>query len=377
MVLALCRGGVIEIRRRIDRKARRGLLQDLFGAVELTVAQQRAAKQGEGRAGCCRIGTNAFERLERFVERRAIVARFGILEPDAPERLVHEGLVWRALQGGPERDHSRLSVPGPGLGQPYSDLTLDVIAVESRDDLQLVEFVGAAVLRGGQVCQLLACGNETRRNGDGLFECVLRLDHPRSVAKTQTQQVIRLGRAVVQAHGPGRRGDRRIEFACAITRQRQFVADARRAVVERERAFVGLGRTLVSLHLVEHVAEPFERARSGRIEGRRFAKVVRSRVEIAAPLVRFAAAEPREHRIGAQSYGAGVRLDRAEGLVVGERGIPAGQELLVRPVAGDRLVHDDAGRRDRQDDDKEKRTTHPARYGIGTFRLRRCLNCYS
>ena len=210
------------------------------------------------------------------------------------------------------------------------------------------------------------------------FEGLLRFGRPRAVAKAQPQQVVRLGGAVVQAHGPGRRGDRGVELAGAIARQRQLVADARRAVVQRERAFVRLGRAPVPLHLIQHVAEPFERARGRRIERRRFAKIVRGGVEIAAPLVGFAAPEPREHRIGAQRHGAAVGFDRAERLVVGERRIAAGEQLLVFPVAGDRLVDDDgADRGDRQDDHEQEGTAHPAGYRIGTFRPLRCLNCYS
>ena len=58
-----------------------------------------------------------------------------------------------------------------------------------------------------------------------------------------------------------------------------------------------------------------------------------------------------------------VLIYRAERLVVGERRVAAGEELLVFPVAGDRLIHDDgADRRDRQNDHEGQGPPHAAHY---------------
>ena len=80
----------------------------------------------------------------------------------------------------------------------------------------------------------------------------------------------------------------------------------------------------VALLLVEHVAQRFERVGRARVERRGLAEIARRRVEVAAPLIGFAAPQVGEHRVGPQGDGAAVGLDGAEGLVVAQGGLAAG-----------------------------------------------------
>ena len=59
-------------------------------------------------------------------------------------------------------------------------------------------------------------------------------------------------------------------------------------------------------------------------------------------LVGLAAPEVGEHRVGPQGDGAAVGLDRAERLVVAQRGVAAGQQRAVVALPGGGLVGDGA-----------------------------------
>ncbi len=55
-------------------------------------------------------------------------------------------------------------------------------------------------------------------------------------------------------------------------------------------------------------------------------------------LVRFAAPQVRQHRVGPEGNGAAVRFDCAEGLVVGQGGGPLAQVGPVIAIPGGGLV---------------------------------------
>jgi hypothetical protein len=103
---------------------------------------------------------DSFESLERFVEGRAIVSRLGIFQPDSSQRLVDDRLIRRPLERRAKGDDGGLRVTGTGLSQPDSDLAFDVVAIQAGNDLKLIELVGAPVLRGVEIGQLFARGNE-------------------------------------------------------------------------------------------------------------------------------------------------------------------------------------------------------------------------
>ena len=170
-----------------------GLQQYLLGSIELVVPQQCPAEERESRARGRRPGSDSFERLERFVEGRAIVSRLRILQPDSSQRLVDDGLIRRPLEGCAKRDDGGLRVAGTCLRQAHRDLPLDVVAIQTGEDLKLIEFIGAPVLRRVEIGQFFARGDQTRRKCHGLFEGALRLEGPPAVAQTEAQEVVRFG----------------------------------------------------------------------------------------------------------------------------------------------------------------------------------------
>ena len=95
-------------------------------------------------------------------------------------------------------------------------------------------------------------------------------------------------------------------------------------------------------------------------------EVARRRFEVAAALIGLAAAQVGEHRVGTQGDGAAVGLDGAEGLVVAQGGVAAGEQRAVVALAGGRLVGEraaDGGQREhghREDRALHERSILPA-----------------
>ena len=65
------------------------------------------------------------------------------------------------------RRRARLGVARTCLGETDGDLALDMIAIEPRNHLQLIELVGAPVLRRVQVRELFARSDEAGRGRNG------------------------------------------------------------------------------------------------------------------------------------------------------------------------------------------------------------------
>ncbi len=359
VILAFGRRGVQEKRRRLDRKVHGGLQQCLLGPIELVVPQQCPAEEREGRARGRRPGSDSFERLERFVEGRAIVPRLRILQPDPSQRLVDDGLIRRPLEGCTKGDDGGLRVAGTCLSQPHRDLALDVVAIQTGEDLKLIELVGAPVLRRIEIGQFFARGHETRRECHGLFERALRLEGPPAVAQAKAQEVVRFGVALAQAHRLERRGERRVDLAGPVARQGHFIAHARGSVVQGERALVRFSGQPISLHLVLHVAEALKGPGRAGVERRGLTEIVGRRFEIAAAQIGFTAPEPGDHRVGTKGDGPAIGLDRTERLVVGQGGVASGQEPLVVRFPAQGLVRDDRPKDgNRQDDQKGEESAH-------------------
>ena len=65
----------------------------------------------------------------------------------------------------------------------------------------------------------------------------------------------------------------------------------------------------IALQLVEGVAKLFASTGGGEVEGGGVAEVADGGFEVAAALIRFAAAQPRQHGVGPKRDGAAVGLD--------------------------------------------------------------------
>jgi hypothetical protein len=148
-----------------------------------------------------------------------------------------------------------------------------------------------------------------------------------------------VGETFIEAKRVGEGRDRAGGVAVAITRERQLVAHARRAVVEPDGALVGRDRAGM-LQLEEDVAKRFERLDGRRVEAGGGAEVARRGLEIAAiaaSMVGLAAAEIGEHRGRPQGDRTAVGLDRVEGLIVPQGVVAAGQKHAVITL-GHRLI---------------------------------------
>ena len=170
MLLALGRRRVIDEGRRIDGIARCRGLQNLFGAIDLPVAQQRAAEQCERVAADVGTTACALERFDGFVEREAVVARFGVLQPHLAERVINPRVFGRAFERGAERDNGRLRMARPRFGERDHHLALDTVAIESGEHLELIQDVGPACPATVEVRQFLARGDEPGRHRHRLLE---------------------------------------------------------------------------------------------------------------------------------------------------------------------------------------------------------------
>ena len=301
MVLLLGGRGVEQERRRLDGEVRRGLQQGVLGAVRVSLLQQRAGIQREDVARRGRAGCHTLQRFARLAQEGAVVA--GPLQPDLTERAVDQRVVRVAFQGGAERQDREVPVAGARMGQADGHVALDVVAIEARQDLQLLQLVAVAAGAGVDVGELLACRDHPRRDCDGLLEGAGGFRRAAFVAKAQAEQVVDVRDLVVEAHGLCDGGQCTVHVAVAVAGQSQLMEHACRALVELQTPLVGFRGAIVPLKLVLDVAQLFERTGGGRVERRGRSKVARGGVKvftIAEAAIRLAAAEIREHGVGPQ-----------------------------------------------------------------------------
>lgn len=191
-------------------------------------------------------------------------------------------------------------------------------------------------------------GNQPGVDADRCLERAQRITAAAGVAEAQPQEIMRIGHAVVDAQRVSHSRKGAVEIALTVTGERQSVGDARGAIVQAQKPIVGVGRAVVALELIEHVAERLERASGTRVEGGSGSEVADRMLEVAAPLIGLPAAQIRNHRVLAQRDRAAVGFDRREGLVVAERVIAARQQHPVialprRGVVGGGRGHRDYG----------------------------------
>ena len=221
VVLALGGGRVEQERRRIDGEAGGRLLQRALGASRLrhpaAARDRRATSVSLVAAG---PDADALERLERLAERRrdrrALRGR-----PATPGRARRRPAAGRACARArvPSVSTARIGVARARVGQADRDLTLDVVAVEAGEHLQLLEFVGAAARRARRGRPVpRAPGSKPGASVDGAFEGALRLDGlSLLVAQAHAEQVVRVGRRSSRRTDLAARGERRVDVAVRDT----------------------------------------------------------------------------------------------------------------------------------------------------------------
>ena len=189
-----------------------------------------------------------------------------------------------------------------------------------------------------RVRELLAGGDEGRRDRRRLLEGRGGIDRLLLVPEAHPDQVVRVGQVLVETDRLARRRERLIDLARLVPREGELERHARRQAVDGQTTFVGFCRSQIPAALIEDVAERLERAGGRRVEVGSAAEIAGRGFELVAALIRLAAPQVREHRIRAQGDGAAVRLDRAEGLVVRQGAARLGEQRPVVALPGGRLV---------------------------------------
>ena len=268
-------------------------------------------------------------------------------------------MIRRSLERVAKGEHGQIGVSSARMRQADRHLPLDVLAIETRKYLQLLELVRTPAEAAVQIRELVAGGNEARGQGNRFFQRLFRVGVPPLLAQAQPEQVVRVGGAVVEPDGLRQRRQRAVDVSVAVAGERQLEAHERRAIVELQAAFVGLARASKSLQLVHHVAQLVEWTRGRRVERGGHAEIAGGGLEIATALIGFAAPQMRQHRIGAQRDRAAEGFNRTKRLLVAERRVAAREERAIVPIPRGRLVGDrpgDAG--DREHDHHRNRTFH-------------------
>ncbi len=227
---------------------------------------------------------------------------------------------------------------GAGMRETELDLTLDTIAVERGQHLQLGDLVRAAIERAVGVGELLARQHGDRRERNRPFECVERLTEVVLVPQAHPAQVVRVRELVVQLDRLVERRQRAIEIAKAIAGESELVGNLGRPVVEVQARLVLLGGGFEPLAPVLDVSEILERARGGGVDGGSLDEVVGGGVEVGPLQIGFPAPEVREHRVRSKGDGGGISLQGIERLAVTQGRIPAAELQPVVAFAGGRLV---------------------------------------
>src|SRR5947208_7155281 len=94
-----------------------------------------------------------------------------------------------ALQRDAQREHRHFLVAGARLRQAERHLTLDVLAIEAGDHLQLLDFFVMTPRRSVEVRKLLARGDVSGRERDGLFKRQDGIADPMLVAETEAKEI--------------------------------------------------------------------------------------------------------------------------------------------------------------------------------------------
>jgi hypothetical protein len=230
--------------------------------------------------------------------------------------------------------------------------------VELQQRLELTQLVARPPEFAVELGQFLPRHEQARRSSQGLLEALECLLEPARAAQAQSEQVMRLGDAVVQSEGLLEGRDGPLGVAAAVAGERQLVEHARRALVEAQVIRIPLGGAGVVAHFELEVAQELERAGRRTVELPGLSDVSFGGGELALPAVRFAAPQVGHDRVALEGEGAGKRLDRLEGPLVGERTLAGGDQPAIRPVPGHPIVGDGGEPDERGDGEEHDASAH-------------------
>ncbi len=247
------------------------------------------------------------------------------------------------------------------------DLTLDLVGIQPREHLELLELVAATTERGVQIRQLFARGDESRRQGDRLLQSALCVGGPPRGAKAQRLEVIAVGHLFIDAKRGFEGRQCGVGSSFPIAGQRQLVVHARGAVVQSQRLLVDLAGTMKSLLEIADVGELLERAGGHGVQNHGRLKIASRGLEVGAPLVRLTPAKVRQHRVGPQRNCAAVGLDGGKRLIVAQGRVAPAEKGAVIPVARRGLIGEGgAGDREGQQDDNSQIPLHGSYRNAGS-----------
>ncbi len=259
-------GGVREVDERhwLRRLLADGLLEHLLRRQRIGGLQQRAAQQHER----FRIVVGArrrVQRFERFLERDAILARLGEVQPHAAERDVGVGVVRIAARRRPERLHCVCGIADRGVRQPQRDLARRP-RLERPQHGELGDAIVGPSEPSVDVGELFPRLQHRRRQLDGSLQRDQRLARLLRVAQAEPEHVLRLGELRLDDERAFQRRDAGRRLGGAVLREPQLVEKSMRAVVEGDVFAVALGGAIEAPHRVADVPQQLARPRRHRIE---------------------------------------------------------------------------------------------------------------
>jgi hypothetical protein len=147
----------------------------------------------------------------------------GEIQPDAAKRRIGQRLAFGRHDGRAQRQDGRVAAAVPGHGEAQCDATLDAVAVELSEALQLSDFVVPATERGIGVGQFFVRRQQAGGFGNGPLECRRRLLWTPPLSQADAHQMVRRRHLGVEAKRQLERGHGAVEVAGAVAGERRLV----------------------------------------------------------------------------------------------------------------------------------------------------------
>ena len=357
---ALCDFGQVVQGERVDGETRRRLLERTLGEAEFAGHHQRATVE-RVRLARAVVPDRALERANGFAHLDP-PAVFGPFQPQSAERHVCLRLVREMAGGVAKAQHRAFDLSVARVAKRQGHLAA-AAGIEGCERFELPVAFGEPLQATVGFSELFARLEQPGVQADRFLQGRDRLRRALQLAQTNTQQVVRLGEAIVDRQRLTQRRQRLGGLAEFHLRQREFVEHARGAIVQAQVLAITLDGQRVAAHRVVDVPQDLARMGRQRVEFDRLPKIAHRGLELVAPTVGLTPFEARRHRVAPVGDRDAERLDGGEIVVPRQRGVPLFDERLVDRLfprhadpVGDR-PHDD------KDEDQHGKPLHGA-YGI-------------
>ena len=209
-----------------------------------------------------------------------------------------------------------------------------------------------------EVGELFARAGQAGRECDGALQGSDRFCRVLSVTLAQGQQIVRLGEVVVDGQCLLERLHAKRRLSGPVARQREFVENARRTIVEVHVRLIVLGSRHVAVPRRVDVSKELPGPRRPRVELRRLAQVAKGSFQFVATAIGVAAHQIPDHRVGFERDGAAERLN-CRGQVSGcHGGVATAYQVAMTGLAVRDDVAIDGGHPDEHDQAGQK-ALHP------------------